>query len=178
MGCAVAGVVVRGEQHGVATGVGGGFGMNRCGAVGVMAGTLPGMLLHVHLECVRFVDFKTHFCIGLGAFMMGGVSVILVMIGLAGGIVTLCSSGVSTLYPTLCYGGGSYGDICISPWGSIHAWEGAIKVGVGANGVAISNLLKTRESIHACFVGGSLFNIVASLSMASCRCSFHIRIGT
>ncbi len=78
---AFAGVVICGELHGATTGVRGVFGMDWCGAVGVMAGTPPGTLLWVHFECVLFVNFKIRFCVGLGAFMIGGASVIRVMIG-------------------------------------------------------------------------------------------------
>jgi len=81
--------------------------MNQRRAVGMMVGTLPVTLLRVRLECVHFVNFKTPFCIVLGVLMMGEASVILVMVGLAGGIVTLCLSGVSTLCSTLCCVGSS-----------------------------------------------------------------------
>jgi hypothetical protein len=89
-GGAAAGVAVRGERRGATTGVGGWFGMKRRGAVGVMGGTLPGTLFLVCCECVRLVNFKTHFCVELGAFMIGGASVILVMVRAAGGSITLC----------------------------------------------------------------------------------------
>ena len=46
----VAGVVVRGDLRGATTVGVGGLGMKRCDAIGVMAGTLPGMLLRVRLE--------------------------------------------------------------------------------------------------------------------------------
>lgn len=46
------------------------------GNVGVMAGTLPGMLFRVRRECVRLVIFITRFAVGLGAVMMGGAFVI------------------------------------------------------------------------------------------------------
>ncbi len=41
-------------------------------AVIVMRGTLPGMLLHVHRECVCFVNCSAHLVVGLGVNMMGG----------------------------------------------------------------------------------------------------------
>ncbi len=46
----MAGVVVWGDLHGATTVGVGGLGMNRRDAIGVMAGTLPGMLLRVRLE--------------------------------------------------------------------------------------------------------------------------------
>jgi hypothetical protein len=49
-GGGVAGVVVRGDLHGARTVGVGGLGMKRRDAVGVMAGTLPGMLLGIRLE--------------------------------------------------------------------------------------------------------------------------------
>jgi hypothetical protein len=50
MGGGVAFVVVRGGLRGATTVGVGGLGMKRPDAVGVMAGTLPGMLLHVRLK--------------------------------------------------------------------------------------------------------------------------------
>jgi hypothetical protein len=49
-GGGVAGVVVWGDLRGATTVGVGGLGMKRCDAIGVMAGTLPGMLLCIHLE--------------------------------------------------------------------------------------------------------------------------------
>ncbi len=46
----VAGVVVRGDLRSATTVGIGGLRMKRRDAVGVMAGTLPGMLLRIHLE--------------------------------------------------------------------------------------------------------------------------------
>ncbi len=49
-GGGVAGVVVRGDLHNATTVGVGGLGMKRRDAIGVMAGTLPGMLLCIRLE--------------------------------------------------------------------------------------------------------------------------------
>jgi hypothetical protein len=68
---------VQGDCCGIVIGGGGRFAIKSFGAVGVMIGTLPGMLFCVCWECVRFVNFNLRFCVGLGAFMMGGALVIL-----------------------------------------------------------------------------------------------------
>jgi hypothetical protein len=49
-GGGVAGVVVQGDLRSTTTVGVGGLGMKRRDAIGVMAGTLPGMLLRVRLE--------------------------------------------------------------------------------------------------------------------------------
>jgi hypothetical protein len=49
-----------------------GRGMWRLTAVFVMRGVLPGMLLHVRCECVRFVNCSACLVVGLGANMKGG----------------------------------------------------------------------------------------------------------
>jgi hypothetical protein len=41
-------------------------------AVFVMRGMLPGMLLHVCRECVRFINCSARLVVGLDANMMGG----------------------------------------------------------------------------------------------------------
>jgi hypothetical protein len=41
----------------------------------VIAGMLPGMLLHVTHKFVCFVFFNVHFLVGFGAAMMGGAFV-------------------------------------------------------------------------------------------------------
>jgi hypothetical protein len=110
--------------------------------------------------------------------MIGGATIISVMIGAAGGVVTLCLGGVPTLCSPLCCGGGTYGASWISPRGSIHAWEGNLKVRVGVNGAVVSNFVKTWDSLLARFSGGSLFNVVAASLMTLWRCSFHIKNGT
>ncbi len=151
--------------------------MKCCGVVGTMAGSLPGMLLRIQHKCMRFVNFKTHFCVGLGAFMMGGVSVIH-GIGLVGGIVTLYLLGEPTLCSSHCCGGVTYGDNCTSPWGSIYAWVGAVKVCAINTGVSVSNRLNTRDKIGARLFDGSSLKVMASSSMTSCNFLFHSRNGT
>jgi hypothetical protein len=87
------------------------------GAVGVVIRTLPRMLFHIPWECVRFVNFNLRFCVGLGAFMMGGALVIVWKIGTLVGISnvdstlcsTLCSALCSPIGTTLSMGGGTYG---------------------------------------------------------------------
>jgi hypothetical protein len=62
----------------------------------VIAGMLPGMLLHVTRKCVCFVFFNVHFLVGFGAVMMGS-SFVMRCRGIPGG--TLCLPCMSA---TLC----------------------------------------------------------------------------
>ena len=48
-------------------------GIGRCGIVGVIGRTVPGILFHMMRWCTRFVDFSACFAVGFGAFIMGGV---------------------------------------------------------------------------------------------------------
>ncbi len=66
--------VVGGYCCGIAvTGARIGFGKGPCiDSVLVMAGTLPGVLLHVCLECVCFVNLSMRQAVGLGAAIVGG----------------------------------------------------------------------------------------------------------
>ena len=80
--------------------VGGGLiGLGRREALRVMAGTLPGMLLHVNRTCDRRFVFKTRLLVGLGAAMIGGA---FVMRHRDEGVVTICSVGIVA---TLCSSG-------------------------------------------------------------------------
>ncbi len=65
-------------------------------------------------------QFQTLFCVGLGAFIMGGASVIRWMMVVGSG--TLCLMG-----------GVTYGFIWIFPRGNIQACVGAVKVRVGSS---------------------------------------------
>jgi hypothetical protein len=79
-------------------------------AMFVLRGALPGMLLHVHLECVRFVNCSARLVVGLGANMMGGASV---SVGGCGGMLFAGSPSSSiTLY---------LGTLCL---GTLCSWEG------------------------------------------------------
>ena len=48
-------------------------GIGRHDIVGVISGTVPGILFHVMRWCTHFVDFSARFVVGFGAFIMGGV---------------------------------------------------------------------------------------------------------
>ena len=77
-------------------------GTGRRGSVGVIGGTVPGLLLRVMRRWTLFVDFSAHFVFGFGAFIMGGAfdirqrSCICVISGV---VPTLCSA----LGATLCW---------------------------------------------------------------------------
>ena len=47
-------------------------GIGRHGIVGVISGTVPGILFCVKCWCTCFVDFMFCFVVGFGAFIMGG----------------------------------------------------------------------------------------------------------
>ena len=97
-------MAVRGDHHSAITGVGIGKEMTCRGAVGVIGETLPGTLLRVCCKCIIFVSFNTRFFVGLGAAMIGGTLVILVMTGTSSLCITLSLLGVSTLCSTPCCG--------------------------------------------------------------------------
>ena len=85
---------MRGDRRRAVVG-GGTSGLGRRGALRVMAGTLPGVLLRVNRTCVRGVVLRRRLLVGLGATIIGGASVMQRNIG------TLCSVGV---IGTLCSG--------------------------------------------------------------------------
>jgi hypothetical protein len=87
-------------------------GSGRHGSVRVIGETVFGTLLRVRHRCILFVDLSAHFVVGLGAFMMGGVSDIRrrsSKVVIAGVGPTLCS----LLWATLCW---SY--IGVLGWGT------------------------------------------------------------
>ena len=88
---------MQGDRRGVAV-VGRSIGLMGCwGALRVMAGTLPGVLLRVNCICVRGVVFRRCLLVGLGAAMIGGASVIRLSSGTLFFVVvigTLCSARV------------------------------------------------------------------------------------
>ncbi len=47
-------------------------GIGHCGIAGVIGGKVPGILFCVMRWCTRFVDFRCHFVVGFGAFIIGG----------------------------------------------------------------------------------------------------------
>ena len=85
---------MHGDRRGAVVG-GRSSGLGRRGALRVMAGTLPGVLLRVNRTCVRGVVLRRRLLVGLGATIIGGASVMQRNIG------TLCSVGV---IGTLCSG--------------------------------------------------------------------------
>jgi hypothetical protein len=71
-------------------------------AVFVMRGALPGMLLRVCHECVRFISCSARLVVQLGANMMGGASIIRASVGSCEGMLVASSwSSSVTLCPCI-----------------------------------------------------------------------------
>jgi hypothetical protein len=176
-------LAIRGDPCGIVIGGGGGFAIKCLGAVGVMIGTLPGTLFCVHRECVRFVNFNLRFCVGLGAFMMGGALVILWKIGTLVEISTVGSTVCSTLCSTLCSpigttrstGEGTYGFNWTSALGRSYSCLGYISCRDSAPTSGADNLAVMWDMMRMRLLGGSLCSIVTSSLITSWRCLFHIR---
>ncbi len=168
------GLAVCGDHRGAIIGVDGGLGISQRGLVGMIWGTLPGMLFHVCHECILLLNFKVLFWVGLGAFMMGGASVIQVSIGTLLwssscllGAFTLCSTLCSTIY----WDWGTYGVNWMSARGRSHSCDRCVKQRSGAIGGVADSLAVTRDMIWVRFGGGSSCNVVMSSSITSWRCS-------
>jgi len=163
---------MRGDRRGAAVG-GGSSGMGRRGALRVMAGTLPGVLLRVNRTCVRGVVLRRRLLVGLGAAIIGGASVIRRNIG------TLCSVCV---IGTLCSGrvsGTGRGASCGSSAGRSHSWSGCVTwdsewgVSCCATSFALS-----KVSTCCCFLGVNVLRVLTTSVVKPCRCSLVVRQGT
>jgi hypothetical protein len=89
--------LVHRDQRGAAivvAGIGGGKG-HPVDGVCMMVGSVPGVLFHIFLVCVCFVNLRTRWAVGLGAAIIGGAFVMRWRVEMLS--ATLCS--------TLCAGG-------------------------------------------------------------------------
>ncbi len=144
---------------------------------------LLGKWFCVFRECVRFAKRSARLLVGLGTNMNGGALVIcasgcggMLFVGSALSSVTPCSG--TLCLSTLCSLGGTYGALCRSPCGRIHLCPGCLRLCLGLLSYPAANFFATRVSTQLCLFGGISCIVVTSLSITSCRCSFHIKKGT
>ena len=74
--------------------VGSSGGASGTGCTLLIGNTPPGVLFRVALLCILGIDFRTHFDVGLRAYMIGGASVMRGMIMMDVTSITLCSSSL------------------------------------------------------------------------------------
>ena len=166
---------IQGDLRGGAVG-GELIGLGRGEASCVMAGMLPGMLLHVNCTCDPGPIFKTRLLVGLGAAMILGA---FVMQHRDEGIVTRCSVGVVfTLCSSGVVGVGG-GDRCGSTSGSIHSWRGCVATSL--DGWVLwwaASLALSEVSTRCCLVAVIVFRVATILLVNPCKCSPVVRHGT